>query len=243
MDCHAYLAPYECHTIYFLKAIIQGTKKFVGCDNVRYLSLPQYEGLGIREILEQAIGFGVVNDYLPDPEEFRKLPRQWLINVTYTLVGQPFADWAKAIIEARNQKLVDEQKLAIDMDPQILQFFTQSTAVSSKYLPIGCIKPLAYPLFVVSCSSEGQWRLPAEDRVEASPQAGRHPRAEPAERVDRDAVWRAGPTDLRARAGACASQRGGELGEGGHRRNQPRPPYRRAAAEPRWLDLDVEAQV
>ena len=117
MDCHAYLAPYECHTIYFLKAIIQGTKKFVNCDNVRYLSLPQYEGLGIKEILHQALGSGVVNDYLPEQDEFRKLPRQWLINLTYTLVGQPFADWAKAIMEARNQRLVDEQKLAIDIDP------------------------------------------------------------------------------------------------------------------------------
>ena len=40
VDCHAYLAPYECHTIYYLKEIIQGNKKFVNCDNVRYLSLP-----------------------------------------------------------------------------------------------------------------------------------------------------------------------------------------------------------
>ena len=84
---------------------------------MRYLSLPQYEGLGIKEILHQALSSGVVNDYLPEQDEFHKLPRQWLINLTYTLVGQPFADWAKAIIEARNQRLVDKQKLAIGIDP------------------------------------------------------------------------------------------------------------------------------
>ena len=61
---------------------------------------------------------------MPDSEEFRKLHRQGLINVTYTLVGYPFAVWAKDIIEARNQRLVEEQKLAIDIDPEILQYFT-----------------------------------------------------------------------------------------------------------------------
>ena len=38
----------------------------------------------------------------------------------HTLIGQPFADWARDIINVRNQRLVDEQKLAIDIDPQIL---------------------------------------------------------------------------------------------------------------------------
>jgi len=51
VDCHAYLAPYECHTIYFLKALIMGTRKFVHNDRVKYLSLPQFDGLGIKEIL------------------------------------------------------------------------------------------------------------------------------------------------------------------------------------------------
>ena len=53
VECHAYLAPYECHTIYFIKALVQGAKKFMHADKVRYLSVPQYEGLGIKEILAQ----------------------------------------------------------------------------------------------------------------------------------------------------------------------------------------------
>ena len=48
-------------------------------------------------------------------------------------MGQPFADWARNIIEVRNSKLVEEQKLGIDIDPEIMQRFSQSTAVSSKF--------------------------------------------------------------------------------------------------------------
>ena len=47
----------------------------MGNDRIRYLSLPQYEGLGIKEVLQQALSYVVCADYLPDQEEFRKLPR------------------------------------------------------------------------------------------------------------------------------------------------------------------------
>ena len=52
VECHAYLAPYECLTIYFLKSIISGSKRFINSDRVKHLSLPQYEGLSIKDILE-----------------------------------------------------------------------------------------------------------------------------------------------------------------------------------------------
>ena len=54
VECHAYLPPYENVTIYFLKALITGTKKFIHSDKVQYLSVPQYEGLGIKEFLNEA---------------------------------------------------------------------------------------------------------------------------------------------------------------------------------------------
>ena len=75
----------------------------------------------------------VTADYLPDPDDFRRLPRQWLINVAYSLIEKPFADWVLARTEARNSRLVEEQKLAIDIDPAILRAFNASTNISSKY--------------------------------------------------------------------------------------------------------------
>ena len=32
VECHAYLAPFECHTIYFLKSIVGGSKRFINND-------------------------------------------------------------------------------------------------------------------------------------------------------------------------------------------------------------------
>ena len=43
----------ETHPLH-LKALIDGSKKFVHQDKVKYLSVPQYEGLGIKAMLAEA---------------------------------------------------------------------------------------------------------------------------------------------------------------------------------------------
>ena len=48
-----------------------------------------------------------------------KVPRQWLINVTYTILGAPFKGWVQSEIENRNEELAKKQNLLIDMDPEI----------------------------------------------------------------------------------------------------------------------------
>ena len=132
VECHAYLAPLESHTIYFLKKLINGERKFLHCDKVKYLAVPQYEGLGIKEFLQEAHKYPQVTDYLPEQEDHKRLPRQWVINVVYTLAGKPFADWVLEHVEARNAKVVADKQLAIMMDPDIMRAFQASTHVSSK---------------------------------------------------------------------------------------------------------------
>jgi len=56
--------------------------------------------------------------------------------VVYTLVGDPFRQWVESVMQARDQKIKDEKNLGIDLDPDILSVFRNSTAVSSKYILI-----------------------------------------------------------------------------------------------------------
>lgn len=101
------------------------------------MSVPQYEGLGIRDMLAVALQYPIIHDYLPHEDEFRRLPRQWLINVAYTLIDKPFADWVFARMQARNQKLMDERELGINIDPEVMRCFQASTHISSKLPPQG----------------------------------------------------------------------------------------------------------
>ena len=73
--------------------------------------------------------------YLPIEKEWDKLPKQFICNVIYTTVGEPFASWVKERILERNTTIVKEKNLAIEMDPEVLAAFKSSTAVSRKLLP------------------------------------------------------------------------------------------------------------
>ena len=70
--------------------------------------------------------------YLPEDRDMHKVPRQWLINVAYTIIGDSFATWIKESIEQRNEELAKKQKLLIEMDPDIAAAFNSSVNISSK---------------------------------------------------------------------------------------------------------------
>ena len=64
-----YLPPFDTITIYFCKALLTGsTKKFVSCDRVRYLNVPQYEELSLAKIYDFLTDFPEFNRYMPETE-------------------------------------------------------------------------------------------------------------------------------------------------------------------------------
>ena len=62
-------------------------------DRVRQLHVPMYKGLTIDNILAEGKKRPQVSSYLPDDKDIHRLPRQWLVNVIYTLVGDDFGAW------------------------------------------------------------------------------------------------------------------------------------------------------
>jgi hypothetical protein len=71
--------------------------------------------------------------YPKDPKDRKRLPKQWCINVAYSVVGDLFSDWVKAKINARNAKVTKEKDMLIGVDPEIAQAFNNSTSVSRKF--------------------------------------------------------------------------------------------------------------
>ena len=80
-----------------------------------------------------------VSKCLPtEQREVYKLPRAYLANVIYTLVGDKFRKWVEQKIEERNEKIMQEQNMAIDMDPEVYQAFKASNYVSGKSSSFRC---------------------------------------------------------------------------------------------------------
>ena len=70
--------------------------------------------------------------HMPIVKELPKLPKQWICNVAYSLIGDPFRDWVMEQVEARNQKQAVERNLNIAVDPAIGALLMASTHVSRK---------------------------------------------------------------------------------------------------------------
>ena len=131
-EVKAYLPNIETVTIFFLKEVASSERRYIKSDKAKHLSVPHFEGLTVDDFLEYAGQHGRVMDYFPPQKEIPKLPRQWIINVIYTLIGAPFSDWVAQRIQARNEKIKNEKNLTISMDPDIAAAFRNSHTVSGK---------------------------------------------------------------------------------------------------------------
>jgi hypothetical protein len=49
--------------------------------------VPQYEFLSLEDIIEFAFGYNEVQEYFPVQREMRKMARQYICNLVYTIVG------------------------------------------------------------------------------------------------------------------------------------------------------------
>ena len=92
-------------------------------NDIKVLNVPLFEGLSIETILEFSKRFPDVEQYLPDERDMGRLPRKWICNVVYTVVGQPFRTWVSDKIRKRNDAIAGKRDLLIDLDPRIASAF------------------------------------------------------------------------------------------------------------------------
>ena len=65
-------------------------------------------------------------------KEIRKMPRQYICNVIYTLVGEPFAKWVTLNCHERNKKFTQDHGLEIKLQSRIAEALEASTAINCK---------------------------------------------------------------------------------------------------------------
>ena len=128
----AYLSAYDTMTVWHMRDLVSGKRKRIQGKEVKHLNVPQYEGLKIEAFYEFAKKFPECMKAFPeDKHEMEKLPRQYVINVIYTLVGQPFRAWVDQLVDNRHEEIAESKQLYIEMDPEIAEIYNRSKAVST----------------------------------------------------------------------------------------------------------------
>ncbi len=94
LDVGAYLSSIETMTVWHMKDLVNGNRKMIKSKDIKHVIIPQFEGLAIHDLMDFARQYDDVLAALPMVEtELKKLPRQYIANIIYTLVGKPFDDW------------------------------------------------------------------------------------------------------------------------------------------------------
>ena len=97
-----------------------------------HLQIPQYETLTVLKLYDFINQYPDAFPYYPVEQEVKKLPKQWIANVAYSVIGDDFRHWVKEQIEDRNEKVAKKGSMHIQLDPEIAAAFNASSAVSCK---------------------------------------------------------------------------------------------------------------
>ena len=121
--------------MYFLRDLTGKRKRRLHVDNVRQLNVPQYKSLSVDEIKIFISGHDTIDYYLPDEPDLQKVPKQWLVNVCATVIGEPFKRWVWDRVVERNDEQNHKEGVMIAADKEIYDRFHASNHVSSKCRP------------------------------------------------------------------------------------------------------------
>ena len=75
-----------------------------------------------------------LHEYFPEKrEEKERLPRSFIINVLFSLVGAPIKERIQKRILERNQRLVEKQNIGLQLDDEVREAFLRSTQVNVSF--------------------------------------------------------------------------------------------------------------
>jgi hypothetical protein len=127
-----YLSAYDTMTVWHMRDLASGTCQRIKGTDVCHLHVPQYEHLTVEHFLDFARRFPQVMMCLPVVEkEVKALPRQYIINIMYTVLGGQFSDWVDERVNARHDGVAEEGEMYIELDPEVAEIFRNSRAVST----------------------------------------------------------------------------------------------------------------
>ena len=133
----------------------------IKAKEIKSIFVPMYKGLAIEDILNKGKECPEVAHYLPEERDLDRLPKQWIADITYTVMKESFSKWVTERVKIRNDTIAENRNLIIELDPEVAEAFKKSLNISSKWESCEC----AYSVFIsdilLQYSYEGKQRTPA----------------------------------------------------------------------------------
>lgn len=131
-DMGVYLSSYDTMTIWHMRDLAGGKRTRIKGPDVCHMSVPQYKGLTVETFIDYAKRYPQVMRCFPSVvKEVEKLPRQYIINVMYTILGRQFGDWVDERVNERHDGIIEDNEMYIELDAEVAEAFRNSKAIST----------------------------------------------------------------------------------------------------------------
>ena len=111
-----------------------------------------YKGLTIADILGFCKGKKDFEKYLPDERDVPMLPRDYLLSLAISIVGEEFRQWVKEKVDGRHKEWVQKNDQAVEMTAEVKKAILACRKVSGKWL---FESPVSHILFLIETSGRG----------------------------------------------------------------------------------------
>jgi hypothetical protein len=109
-------------------------RKTISNKDIQTKHVPQFKYLTFDTMVEFAEAYPDVFNYLPDKRDMYRIPRQFLINILTTKIGDPFDKWVKTQTDIRDNTMKIVHNLDIAVSNACLNAFNRSNHITSKNL-------------------------------------------------------------------------------------------------------------
>ena len=92
--------------------------QYIKRDKVHVASVPQIEGLTIKDVLTFAKRNAQVLKHLPDERDWVHMDRKWICDIVYTLDKANFQAYITKAVRDRKDRLEEKRNLAVSMRPE-----------------------------------------------------------------------------------------------------------------------------
>ena len=125
-----YLPPISDASQKFLKGILTGKKKYFINKGILVKRVPQIDNLRVKELISFAKQNIEIESYLSDYDYYKVPQREWLCNIINTLIPEKFDEFVSWGFHKRENKLINQKGLKVNVLSQFVDIFSQSKNVS-----------------------------------------------------------------------------------------------------------------
>uniref|UniRef100_A0A7S3NG86 Uncharacterized protein n=1 Tax=Euplotes harpa TaxID=151035 RepID=A0A7S3NG86_9SPIT len=129
-DGNVYLPPAREANFNYIRDVVEGSKSYVRCYEVKVIRIPQIKTLRVQDLLTFARKHIKIDAYLPSYKLGKQPQREWVANIIHTLIPDKLRTFIQDKLKERKKSIISAKNMSVKALPQFVEAFKESNHLS-----------------------------------------------------------------------------------------------------------------